>query len=166
MIPQDPCIFRGTLRFNLDPEEKATDVRMIDLLRTARLDDLLQRDRRGLDMPIQENGSNLSSGEKQLICICRAVLRRSKVIILDEATANIDVVTEQKIQSLIEEELQGCTMITIAHRLNTIMQSDKVMVLSYGRIIEFDEPNTLAADPNSEFASLLKQIEREEDDQM
>ena len=115
-------------------------------------------------MPVQENGANLSSGEKQLICICRAILRKSSVIILDEATANIDVVTEQKVQRLISEELEGCTMITIAHRLNTIMQSDKVMVLSYGRIIEFDEPSTLAADPNSEFASLLKQLEKDEND--
>ena len=97
MIPQDPTIFSGTLRFNLDPLEKASDDRMIDLLRTARLEDLLHKDPRGLDMPISENGTNLSSGEKQLICICRAILRRSKVIILDEATANIDVVTEQKI---------------------------------------------------------------------
>ena len=97
MIPQDPTIFSGTLRFNLDPLEKASDDRMIDLLRTARLEDLLHKDPRGLDMPIAENGANLSSGEKQLICICRAILRRSKVIILDEATANIDVVTEQKI---------------------------------------------------------------------
>ena len=137
---------------------------MIELLRTAQLEDLLHRDQNGLDMPVQENGANLSSGEKQLICICRAILRKSSVIILDEATANIDVVTEQKVQRLISEELEGCTMITIAHRLNTIMQSDKVMVLSFGRIIEFDEPSMLAADPNSEFASLLKELEKEESD--
>ena len=137
---------------------------MIELLRTAQLEDLLHRDQNGLDMPVQENGANLSSGEKQLICICRAILRKSSVIILDEATANIDVVTEQKVQRLISEELEGCTMITIAHRLNTIMQSDKVMVLSFGRIIEFDEPSRLAADPNSEFASLLKELEKEESD--
>lgn len=72
-------------------------------------------------MPVEEGGKNLSSGEKQIICICRAILRRSKIIVLDEATASIDVVTEQKIQKLINEELEGCTMITIAHRLNTIM---------------------------------------------
>ena len=79
---------------------------------------------------------------------------------------SIICIFEQKIQSLINDELQGCTMITIAHRLNTIMQSDKVMVLSYGEIIEFDEPSALAADQNSEFASLLKQIEKEENDEM
>jgi len=117
-------------------------------------------------MPIEANGTNLSSGEKQLICICRAILRNAKIVILDEATANIDVVTEQKIQRLIATEFEGCTVITIAHRLNTIMQSDKVMVLSFGRIIEFDEPATLAARPNSEFAHLLKELEKEESEQL
>lgn len=81
---------------------------------------------------LDEGGANLSSGERQLICICRAILRRSKVVILDEATANIDVVTEQKIQELIQTQFKDSTMITIAHRLNTIIQSDKVMVLSFG----------------------------------
>ena len=83
---------------------------------------------------VDDGGVNLSSGEKQLICICRAILRSSKVVILDEATANIDIVTEQKIQNLITNEFKESTMITIAHRLNTIIQSDKVMVLSYGQI--------------------------------
>ena len=104
----------------------------------------------------------MSSGEKQLICISRAILRGSKVVILDEATANIDVVTEQKIQKLIEVEFKGSTMITIAHRLNTIIKSDRVMVLSYGEIIEFDKPATLMNDPASEFSSLLREIEKEQ----
>ena len=83
-------------------------------------------------MPIDENGSNLSSGEKQLICICRAILRKNKVVLLDEATANIDIVTEEKIQKLITLEFKDATVITIAHRLNTIINSDKVLVLSFG----------------------------------
>jgi ATP-binding cassette subfamily C (CFTR/MRP) protein 1 len=83
-------------------------------------------------MKITEGGKNLSSGEKQLICICRAILRKNKIVILDEATANIDVVTEQKIQKLIKEEFTESTVITIAHRLNTIIKSDKVLVLSHG----------------------------------
>ena len=111
---------------------------------------------------LSDGGSNLSSGEKQLICICRAILRASKVVILDEATANIDVVTEQKIQKLIELEFEGSTMITIAHRLNTIIQSDRVMVLSFGQIVEFDQPATLMNDPASEFSGLLREIEKEE----
>jgi ABC-type multidrug transport system fused ATPase/permease subunit len=83
-------------------------------------------------MKITEGGKNLSSGERQLICICRAILRKNKIVILDEATANIDVVTEQKIQTLINEEFTDSTVITIAHRLNTIIKSDYVLVLSRG----------------------------------
>ena len=97
-----------------------------------------------------------------MICICRAILRSSRVVILDEATANIDVVTEQKIQTLIANEFKESTMLTIAHRLNTIINSDKVMVLSYGKILEFDSPQNLMQDPNSEFTGLLKEIEKEE----
>lgn len=122
----------------------------------------MERDVKGLNMEITESGQNLSSGERQLICICRAILRSSSVVILDEATANIDVVTEQKIQTLIQEEFTNATMITIAHRLNTIIASDKVMVLSYGKILEFDSPQNLMADPASEFSKLLKDIEKEE----
>ena len=96
---------------------------------------------------ISENGQNLSSGERQLICICRAILRKSKVVILDEATANIDMVTEQMIQELIQTEFQGSTMVTIAHRINTIIQSDRVLVLSFGQIKEFDSPSNLMKDP-------------------
>jgi ABC-type multidrug transport system fused ATPase/permease subunit len=116
----------------------------------------------GLEMLLTENGTNLSSGERQLICICRAILRSSRVVILDEATANIDVVTEQKIQTLIANEFKESTMLTIAHRLNTIISSDKVMVLSYGKILEFDSPQKLMQDPKSEFSGLLKEIEKEE----
>ena len=104
---------------------------------------------------IDEGGSNLSVGEKQLICICRAILRQNKIIILDEATANIDVITEQRILSLISSQFSKATVITIAHRINTIMKSDKVLVLDAGKAIEFDAPQRLLADPSSHFNSLL-----------
>ena len=116
----------------------------------------------GLDQLVAENGQNLSSGERQLICICRAILRKSKVVILDEATANIDMITEQKIQNLITTQFQDSTMLTIAHRLNTIQQSDRILVLSFGRIKEFDSPATLMRDPESEFNSLLKELQKEQ----
>ena len=92
---------------------------------------------------VAENGSNLSAGEKSLICICRAILRKAKVVILDEATANIDVVTEQKICSLLETEFTECTMLTIAHRLNTIVNSNMVAVMSSGSLFEYGSPNEL-----------------------
>ena len=116
---------------------------------------------KGLEFQIEENGNNLSSGEKQLICIIRAIIRMNKVVILDEATSNIDVVTEQKIQELVKREFSACTMITIAHRLNTIMESDKVLVLSFGKVAEFDSPENLLKDENSHFASLVNQIKTE-----
>jgi ABC-type multidrug transport system fused ATPase/permease subunit len=89
-----------------------------------------------MELRIDEGGSNLSVGEKQLVCICRAILRKNKIVILDEATANIDVVTEQKILSLINEEFQDSTVIMIAHRLNTIIKCDTVLLLSQGRLLE------------------------------
>jgi ABC-type multidrug transport system fused ATPase/permease subunit len=125
-------MFTGTLRFNLDPDNQVSDERIIALLREAKLEDLLNKDEKGINQMITENGSNLSSGERQLICICRAILRNSKIVVLDEATANIDIVTEKKIQELIALEFKESTMITIAHRLNTIISSDRVLVLSYG----------------------------------
>jgi ABC-type multidrug transport system fused ATPase/permease subunit len=87
-----------------------------------------------------EVNDNLSSGEKSLVQICRAILRKNKIVLLDEATANIDIETEQMIQKLINEEFKDCTMITVAHRLQTIIKSDKVMVMSYGKVAEFDAP--------------------------
>ena len=98
-----------------------------------------------------------------MICICRAILRKNKIVILDEATANIDVVTEQKIQKLIKEEFTGSSVITIAHRLNTIIKSDKVLVLSHGELVEYDSPKNLMMDPNSEFAKLLQELKKKKE---
>jgi len=100
----------------------------------------LKEDQKILDLEVKEGGSNLSSGEKQLITICRAVLRKAKVVVLDEATSNIDVITEQKILKLMNDELNDSTVITIAHRLNTIIKSDKIAVLGEGRLLEYDTP--------------------------
>ena len=141
IIPQDPTLFTGSLRFNIDPENLSSDSEIKSLLFKAGLDHLSSRDL--LSLEITENGENLSSGEKSLICICRAILRKNRVVILDEATANIDLVTEQKIQSLINEEFKDCTVLTIAHRLQTIIQSDKILVLSDGKTEEFDTPEEL-----------------------
>jgi ABC-type multidrug transport system fused ATPase/permease subunit len=131
IIPQEPVLFSNTLRFNLDPEGKCTDEQISSILERANLKDLLTRDGNGLDFKISENGSNLSTGEKALVCICRAALRKSKVVLMDEATANIDVNTEEIIQKLILEEFKDSTVLTVAHRLNTIMHSDKILVLSF-----------------------------------
>ena len=114
----------------------------------------------GIYYKITEGGANLSAGERQLVCICRAILRRNKIVLLDEATANIDVVTEQTIQKLIAEEFDGATVLTIAHRLNTIIKSDKVLILDKGQKVEYDSPSNLMADPDSHFSKLLKDLKK------
>lgn len=109
-----------------------------------------------------EINDNLSSGEKSLVQICRAILRKNKIILLDEATANIDIETEQMIQKLINEEFKGCTMLVIAHRLQTIIKSDKVMVMSFGKVAEFDSPQKLMKNPKSHFTKLVNNLQRED----
>ena len=115
-----------------------------------------------LEFQIESNGDNLSSGEKALICICRAVLKKSKIIILDEATATIDIKTEQIVQSLIDKSFKECTVIVIAHRLQTIKNSDKVLVLADGYKKEFGNPQKLLKDPNSEFSRLCAKMKKAE----
>ena len=105
-------------------------------------------------------GSLVAIGEKQLICIIRAILRKNKIVVLDEATANIDVVTEKTIQKLIAEEFDGATVLTIAHRLNTIIKSDKVLILEKGEKVEYDSPKALMADKDSHFSKLLTDLKK------
>ena len=104
----------------------------------------------------------MSVGERQLVCFCRAILRKNRVVMLDEATANIDVVTEQSIQKLISEEFAGATVMTIAHRLNTIINSDRVLMLDRGSVLEYGAPKDLMADPTSAFALLAQDKQRKE----
>jgi ABC-type multidrug transport system fused ATPase/permease subunit len=108
-----------------------------------------------LDAPITENGSNLSVGQRQLLCLARAMLRSSKVLIMDEATANIDVQTDALIQEAIRRDFCHCSILTIAHRLNTVIDYDKILVLERGRVVEFDEPHTLLSDPKSHLSSMV-----------
>lgn len=144
-IPQDPTLFSGSLRFNLDPEEKHTDNDIDSLLKRSGLSEILKHDENSVlrEFKVEENGNNLSAGEKQLICICRAALRKAKVVIFDEATANVDVVSEQKTMDLIKTEFQDATVLTIAHRLNTIINSDKIAVMDFGALKEYGSPEEL-----------------------
>jgi ATP-binding cassette subfamily C (CFTR/MRP) protein 1 len=157
-IPQDSTLFEGTLRSNIDPLNKHSDEEVYQLLVQASLEDLIDRHELGLDQPIQENGSNLSSGQKQLICICRAILRKCKIVVMDEATANIDINTEQVIQKLIHEKLKEWTVITIAHRLNTIINSDRVLVLDQGKVVDFEKPEVLIKNRSSVFYSYMNEM--------
>ena len=142
-------------------------------MRRAGCDDLLSRESQfssdekplsnALDIELTENGSNLSSGEKQLLCICRAILRKNRIVILDEETANIDLVTEQKIQKVISTEFKECTVITIAHRLQTIIDNDRVMVLGDGQLMEYDTPAKLLENEDSHFTKLVEELKRNEE---
>ncbi|CAK90929.1 unnamed protein product (macronuclear) [Paramecium tetraurelia] len=156
MILQDSTLFEGTLRENLDPLHQHTDQDLNDVALQCCLGDLLLQ-KKGLDTEISENGDNLSAGEKQLISIARAVLKQSQIILIDEATANIDIDTESKIQQTIQTAFKKCSVITIAHRINTIMHCDKILVIDQGEAKEFDEPQKLLEDKSSIFYGLYMQ---------
>lgn len=158
IIPQEPVLFKNTLRFNLDPENKCSDEELIEILTKSGLKDLLKRDSSGLNFKITDKGDNLSAGEKALVCISRAVLRKNRVVLMDEATASIDVNTEETIQKLIRQEFKDVTVITVAHRLNTILHSDKIAVMGEGTVLEFDTPSRLKANEKSAFYKLVNQF--------
>jgi ABC-type multidrug transport system fused ATPase/permease subunit len=151
IIPQDSTLMDGTLRYNIDPINAYSDKEIIHVMQKIGFDYILKQNKDGLDQKISENGSNLSIGEKQLICITRAILRKSKIIVLDEATASIDYKTEEIIQKALNELLSNSTMISIAHRIKTVMNADKILVLENGEIIEFDTPENLLNNKKSYF---------------
>ncbi|EYC38271.1 hypothetical protein Y032_0728g1885 [Ancylostoma ceylanicum] len=161
IIPQDPILFSGTLRFNLDPFGRNTDSDIWNALDLANLKPWVASFPSGLDHPITEGGENISVGQRQLVCLARAVLRKAKILVLDEATAAIDVTTDAVIQATIREHFAKSTVFTIAHRLNTIMDYDRIMVIENGQIIEFDSPSKLLANPDTAFAKLVRDAESE-----
>ena len=141
IIPQEPTLIEGTLRENVDPEQIFEDEKILTTLKDVGLDDFMED--KSLDYNIENNGNNISIGEKQLICIARALIKKSKIILMDEATANIDYKTETFLQNSINKELKDCTVITIAHRIKTIINYDKILVLNNGEMVEFDSPANL-----------------------
>ncbi|XP_067242985.1 canalicular multispecific organic anion transporter 1 isoform X2 [Chanodichthys erythropterus] len=143
IIPQDPVLFSGTLRMNLDPFQKFSDEEIWNVLELAHLKDYVRGLPSGLEHEVSEGGENLSLGQRQLLCLARALLRKSRILILDEATAAVDLETDDLIQTTIRREFSHCTVLTIAHRLNTILDSSRVMVLDSGKIVEFDSPSEL-----------------------
>lgn len=156
IIPQDPVLFSGSLRMNLDPFESKSDDDIWKSLELAHLKSFVTTLTAGLNHEISEGGENLSVGQRQLVCLARALLRKTKVLILDEATAAVDLETDDLIQKTIRTEFKDCTVLTIAHRLNTIMDSDRVIVLDKGMISEYASPSELLQDKNSIFYSMAK----------
>ena len=154
MLFLDPVLFCGTLRFNLDPFSHHSDKNLWNALELAHMKKYVIGLEAGLQHEIVEGGHNLSAGQRQLICLARALLRKSKILILDEATAAVDLETDDLIQATIKKEFKHSTVLTIAHRLNTIIDYDRVMVLDNGVITEFNPVDELLEDSNSLFYAM------------
>jgi len=176
IVPQEPTLFSGTIRTNLDPlgslaSENAsdsglrrglapgalTDDQMWAALRKVGMHTAVAAVGLGLDAPVSEGGVNWSQGQRQLICLARALLRRSKVVVLDEATASVDVDTDRQIQQTIREAFRDATVFTVAHRIHTLADSDRILVLSDGKIAELDTPQALLSDENSLYKKLVEE---------
>ncbi|KAF8763919.1 Multidrug resistance-associated protein 5 like [Argiope bruennichi] len=155
VIPQDPVLFHGSIRYNLDPLNEYEDEILWKVLAEVDMKSKISALDGGLDSTVVEGGNNFSVGEKQLLCMARALLRESKVVLLDEATASLDNETDRFIQKAINQVFANSTVLIIAHRLATVASCDKVMVLSEGKIVEFDQPTVLLANKNSHFYKLM-----------
>lgn len=156
IIPQDLVLFSGTIRRNLDPFNEYQDDDLWKCLKEANLNHLVRSMEGHLEGLVMEGGSNLSVGQRQLLCLARALLANNKILVLDEATANVDHETDQLIQTTIKTKFASCTVLTIAHRLNTIIDMDKVLVLEAGEVVEFDHPHTLLK-RHGHFFGMVKQ---------
>jgi ABC-type multidrug transport system fused ATPase/permease subunit len=175
IIPQDPTLFAGTIRSNLDPFGQYSDFSMFEALRRVNLigadelvtnenpvmasnssDDENQNKFLNLDAPIAEGGGNLSQGERQLVCLARSLLKNPKVMLLDEATSSIDYKSDSMIQQTIRKEFSNSTILTIAHRLRTIIDYDKILVMDAGQVVEYDNPYVLIANKESLFYSMCE----------
>ena len=155
VITQDPVLFGGSLKKNMDPFSQYTDQQLWTALEEVQLKTVVQDLPGQLNFRLRESGTNLSVGERQLVCLARALVQRSKIIIMDEATANVDFKTDHLIQEVIRHKFKDSTVLTIAHRLNTIMDYDKVLVLDGGRVVEFDNPDVLIRNGGL-FAEMVK----------
>ncbi|XP_074039396.1 ATP-binding cassette sub-family C member 4 [Leptinotarsa decemlineata] len=153
IIPQEPILFSSTVRYNLDPFDKASDGDVWQALADVELKNSIE----SLNQQVSEGGSNFSAGQRQLICLARAILRNNKVLVMDEATANVDPNTDSLIQKTIREKFKNCTVLTIAHRLNTIMDSDKVLVMDAGVAVEYAPPHELLQNSEGYFSKMVEQ---------
>ncbi|XP_027864047.1 multidrug resistance-associated protein 5 [Xiphophorus couchianus] len=159
IIPQEPVLFIGTVRTNLDPWDQYSDLQIWEALEKTHIKEMVCQLPHSLYAEVTENGENFSVGERQLLCVARALLRNSKILILDEATAAIDTETDRLIQETIRTAFKNCTTLIIAHRLNTVMSCSRVMVLDNGQILEFDSPAALLANENSRFGDMIEASE-------
>ncbi|XP_040265863.1 ATP-binding cassette sub-family C member 8 isoform X2 [Bufo bufo] len=156
IILQDPILFSGSIRFNLDPENKCTDCVLWEALEIAQLKHVVKALPGGLDAAVTEGGENFSVGQRQLFCLARAFVRKSSILIMDEATASIDMATENILQKVVMTAFQERTVVIIAHRVHTILNADMVIVMKRGAIMEYDKPEVLLEREDSMFASYVQ----------
>ena len=156
VVPQSPFLFTSTLRQNLDPFNKYSDQEIWQVLEDVQISAAVKSMPNAIYSQVIEGGSNFSVGERQLLCLARALLLRKKIVILDEATANVDLYTDQVIQNVIRKQLNDCTVLTIAHRLDTVLDYDKILVLDKGEVSEFGSPDDLKKNERGIFAQLLR----------
>ncbi|KAF1371659.1 hypothetical protein PFLUV_G00270750 [Perca fluviatilis] len=162
IIPQDPVLFTGSMRKNLDPFNHHTDEDLWKALEEVQLKSVVEELPGKLETVLAESGSNFSVGQRQLVCLARAILRKNRILVIDEATANVDPRTDELIQKTIRDKFRECTVLTIAHRLNTIIDSDRILVLDAGKIHAYDEPYTLLQDPDGIFYKMVQQTGKQE----
>ncbi|XP_002991601.2 ABC transporter C family member 14 [Selaginella moellendorffii] len=157
IIPQEPILFEGSIRSNVDPLGQYSDDRIWEVLRKCQLADAVQQKTGGLDSSVVDNGDNWSVGQKQLFCLGRALLKDSRLLFLDEATASVDAQTDAVIQKTIREQFASSTVVSVAHRIPSVMDSDKVLVMGEGEVKEYDRPSVLLERPTSLFAALVRE---------
>ncbi|KAF9920089.1 hypothetical protein FBU30_010129 [Linnemannia zychae] len=155
IIPQDPVLFQGTLRYNLDPLDRYSEQELWRALEASDLKGYVQQQEGGLDAAVTANGENLSVGQRQLVCLSRALLSHSRVVVLDEATASVDLATDSLIQKAIRVDFSDSTVITIAHRLNTVIDYDRILVMDKGQVAEYDTPYNLLKNQQSVFSKMV-----------
>mmetsp|Transcript_1973 Transcript_1973/g.4859 ORF Transcript_1973/g.4859 Transcript_1973/m.4859 type:complete len:1649 (-) Transcript_1973:101-5047(-) len=155
IIPQDPVMFSNTVRYNLDPFKRHSDDEIWSVLEKVRMNEAIEELPNALEEEVAEGGENFSQGQRQLLCIARSLLRKPKILVMDEATASIDNETDGMIQEMIRENFTDATVLTIAHRLNTIMDSDRILVLDDGNIAEWDTPQNLLAKEDGHFKAMV-----------
>ncbi|PIA65043.1 hypothetical protein AQUCO_00100490v1 [Aquilegia coerulea] len=155
IIPQEPTMFEGTVRNNLDPLEEYTDEQIWEALDKCQLGDEMRKKEEKLDYPVTENGENWSMGQKQLVCLGRVLLKKSKILVLDEATSSVDTATDNLMQKTLRQHFSRSTVITIAHRTTSVLNSDAILVLDNGYVVEYDSPNKLLGNKSSSFAKLV-----------
>uniref|UniRef100_A0A674MHW2 Cystic fibrosis transmembrane conductance regulator n=1 Tax=Takifugu rubripes TaxID=31033 RepID=A0A674MHW2_TAKRU len=162
IIPQDPVLFTGSMRKNLDPFNQHTDEELWNALEEVQLRSVVEDLPGKLETVLAESGSNFSVGQRQLVCLARALLRKNRILIIDEATANVDPRTDELIQKTIRDKFRECTVLTIAHRLNTIIDSDRILVLDAGNVHAYDVPYTLLQNPRGIFYKMVQQTGKQE----